>query len=339
MIKSLLFTILVGLSGLLLVTGVGCSKKPAGPTLWIYTSSYNHAVQKYKEDLAKIFPNVEFKWYLAGSETVAAKVNSELLSGKTQADLIMTSDLFWFEDLKNKKALLAYNSPAATKVSSAYKDSANYWAVNRIPIMVIAYHSDVYSEVDAPKGYADLTLPRFKDKVAMGSPLESGTTFTTVAMIARSKLGWEYFEKLRANGTISAGGNSAVMSRIETKERPVGIVLLENVLAAHRKNPKIKLVYPIEGVVAVPSPVAITATSPHPELAKQVYDYFFSQASQEIIRQGDVHSVFPEFAAPNGALPYSQFMDKAMPWNDTILHEVLASRDQIKKRFSKLMLE
>lgn len=334
MIKSFTVVILVAL-----FASVGCTKKPTTPTLWIYTSSYNHVVQKYKEDLAKLFPNVEFKWYTAGSENVAAKVNGELLSGKTQADLIMTSDLFWYEDLKNKKALLAYESPIAAKVPPVYKDSANFWAVNRVPIMVIAYHSDVYSEAEAPRGFADLALPRFKDKVAMGSPLESGTTFTTVAMLSRSKLGWEYFDKLRTNGAISAGGNSAVMSRIETKERPVGIVLLENVLAARRKNPKIKLVYPVEGVITIPSPVAITATTKHPELAKQVYDYFFGPASQELIRQGDVHSIFADFAAPEGALPQGEFMGKAMPWNEKILHEVLESREDIKQKFIKAMLE
>src|SRR5207253_1444548 len=119
-------------------------------------------------------------------------------------------------------------------------DTEHFWAVSRLPVMVIGYNTDIYKEAEAPKSFADLVLPKFKNKIAMGSPLESGTTFTTVALLSE-KLGWDYFSKLRANGALSAGGNSAVLSRIETKERPVGIILLENLLAARRKNPKIAI--------------------------------------------------------------------------------------------------
>lgn len=316
----------------------GCTKKSSGPSLWIYTSAYNHVVQVYKADLEKRFPNVEFKFYQSGSENVAAKVNSELLSGKTQADLILTSDPFWYEDLKHKKVLMPYASPLAQGVPAAYKDPENHWVTSRVPLMVIAYNSDAISDADAPRGFADLTLPKFKDKVAMGSPLESGTTFTTVAMLSK-KLGWDYFDKLRANGAISAGGNSAVMGRIETKERPVGIVLLENVIQVQRKNPKIKTVYPNEGVVPIPSPVAIVSTTAHPELAKQVYDYFFSKEGQEVMRKGDVHSIFNDFQTPDGARPLAEFMSKSMQWEWKLIQEIREEREKIKERFSKVMLE
>lgn len=327
---------------LLVLTGVlaftGCTKKTSGPSLWIYTSAYNHVVQMYKADLEKRFPNVQFNFYQSGSENVAAKVNSELLSGKTQADLILTSDPFWYEDLKQKKVLMPYASPLAKGVPAAYKDPENHWVTSRVPIMVIAYNSDAISEAEAPRGFADLALPKFKDKVAMGSPLESGTTFTTVAMLSK-KLGWDYFDKLSVNGAISAGGNSAVMSRIETKERPVGIVLLENVIQVQRKNPKIKAVYPSEGVVPIPSPVAIVASTTQPELAKQVYDYFFSKDGQEVMRKGDVHSIFNDFQTPDGARPLSEFMSKAMQWDTKLIQDIRAEREQIKERFSKAMLE
>ena len=66
-------------------------------------------VQDLNVRLTKSFPDVEFKWYQSGSENVAAKVNSEVLSGQSQADLILTSDSFWYEELKTKGKLLAYD--------------------------------------------------------------------------------------------------------------------------------------------------------------------------------------------------------------------------------------
>lgn len=332
-VRLFLFT---ALSATLLLAG--CTKKPSGPSLWIYTSTYNHVVQAYRADLEKEFPNVQFNFYQAGSENVATKVNSELLSGQTQADLIATSDAFWYEDLKQKGVLLAYDSPATKSVPAAYKDPEKHWVTSRLPMMVIAYNSDAFSEAEAPKSFADLTQPRFKDKIAMGSPLESGTVFSTVAMLSR-KLGWDYFAKLRANGALAAGGNSAVMGRIESKERPVGIVLLENVIQTQRRNPKIKAVYPAEGVIPIPSPVAIFASTKQPELAKQVYDYFFSKEGMEVMRKGDVHSVLSDFPPPEGAKPLGEFVDKAMNWNYELIKQVRAEREVIKEKFSKVMLE
>ncbi len=330
---KILLAIVVGA----LMFTVGCTKK-SGPTLWIYTSIYPHVVEDMKVKVAAKFPGVDIKWYQGGSENVAAKVNSELLSGKTQADLIISSDLFWYEDLRAKNQFLAYDSPMAAKVPPQFKDPGHFWSASRVPVMVVAYNSDVYSAADAPKSFADLALPKFKEKVAMPSPLESGTAFTAVALISR-KLGWDYFARLRANGAIAAGGNSAVMARIESKERPVGMVLLENVLTTRKRNPKIVAVYPTEGAVTIPSPIAITASTAQPELAKQVYDYFFSKEAQEALTKGDMYSIFTEIAPPQGAEPWMKVLAASMPWDLKLIAEVRAQRDQIKQQFSKLMLE
>jgi iron(III) transport system substrate-binding protein len=318
--------------------GAGCTKSSDKPQLWVYTSLYNHVVQDFKDRLAAKLPGVQINWYQAGSENVAAKLNAEFLAGKPQADLVLTSDLFWYEDLKARGALLAYDSPGAAKVAAQFKDPEHFWATSRVPVMVVAYNTDAFTDAEAPKSFADLTAPRFKDKVAMPSPLESGTAFTAVALLSR-KLGWDYFAKLRANGALAAGGNSAVMARLESKERPVGVILLENVISTRRKNPKIKAVYPIEGVVSIPSPIAILKTTKHPELAKQVYDYFFTTEGQQSIVKGDMHSIFTEVAPPEGAKPWSEIMGIALPWNMKVIAEVRAERDAIKQRFSRVMLE
>lgn len=325
---------------LALLALTSCTKKPETKTFWIYTSLYNNVIQDLQPKLEKKFPGVEFKFYQSGSENVAARVNTELLGGKTQADLVMTSDPYWYEELKVAGKLLQYASPAAEKLPSNLKDPENYYATVRMPVMVLAYHSDAYSEADAPKGFADLAQPKYKDKIAMPNPLESGTAFTTVSILSRHPaLGWDYFSKLRENNAISAGGNSAVMARVESKERPVGIVLLENVLATRKKNPKIVPVYPVEGAVLIPSPVAILASTPHPELAKQVYDFMFSKEGQESVVKGDMYGVTSDAPQPEGARTYTQVLESAMPWSPVVLKDVFTRRAEIKQQFSKLMLE
>lgn len=317
----------------------GCTKKSEGPTLWIYTSLYNHVVQDLDLKLKNKFPGVTFRWYQSGSENVAAKVNAEILAGRPQADLILTSDPFWYEDLKAQKKLMSYRPAQSEGVPSNLKDPDGYYTTARVPLMVIAYHSDVFDASRAPKGYVDLLDSRFKNQISMGNPLESGTVFTSVALLSQ-KLGWDYFSKLRAQGIVAAGGNSTVVSRIETKERPVGIALLENVLATQRRNPKIQFVIPVEGAILIPSPVGILASTPFPKVAQEVADFLFSKEGQDsIIQKGDMHSPLPGMASPQGAPVWEFVQAHSMTWNPQILAAVYKERTGIKKQFSAKVLE
>src|SRR5690606_14548239 len=92
----------------------------------------------------------------------------------------------------------------------------------------------------------------YKGKIQMGSPLESGSMFSTVAHLSDT-YGWKYFEKLRDNKISANGGNSTVIQKVESGEKKIGIVLLENALAAKKRKSPIEIIYPKDGVVAIPS--------------------------------------------------------------------------------------
>jgi iron(III) transport system substrate-binding protein len=258
------------------------------PTLWVYTSLYKEVVAEMKPAVDRAFPEVDVRWYQGGSENVAARVNTELFAGRTQADLILTSDPFWYLELKKNGKLAAYDSPAVREVSNDLKDPDHAFATVRIPAMVLAYNSDALSAPQAPASWEAFRSgeARWKDRLSMGSPLESGTSFTAVALLSK-KFGWEYFATLRRLDIIAAGGNSSVINRMETRERPIGVVLLENVLKARKKGSPIQPVYPEDGVIPVPSPIAITADSREPERARRLYDWFFTDEAQKaIVRAG-----------------------------------------------------
>lgn len=331
---------LVGILLVAIALATGCTSKPKN-TVWIYTSLYNNVVQDLDAKLKAHFPDVSFQWYQSGSENVAAKVNSEWLAGKTQADLLLTSDPFWYEELKKQGKLFKHLPPESAHVPAAFVDPDGYYAGVRMPIMVIGYNSEAVPADQAPHSFEDLTKTYFKNKIAMGSPLESGTSFTTAAMLAQHK-GWEYFKKLRENGLLCSGGNSAVMGRMETKERPVGIILYENLLAEEQKNPqlaeKIHAVIPSDGAVLIPSPVAITASTKNPELSKQVYDYLFSQDAQASIVKGNMHGL-SSLAPPLPKAPeLSAILKQAYPWTAKWVADTFEKRAEIKKKFSEIVL-
>jgi len=311
-------------------------------TLWgrsddefvIYTSIYQRVIDRMKPHLEEEFPGVEFEWRRMGSEQLAVKLGVELETGGTRCDLLMTSDPFFYAQLADASYLLEYLSPAAAGVPAALKDTNHAWATVRVPLMVLAVNHERLAKADHPCAFKDLMEARFRGKVAMGDPLKSGTTFTTVAALVK-QYGWRYFEALRRNDVQSAGGNSTVTNKLETGERPVGIVLLENLLPALARGAPITVIYPADGAVPVPSPVAILAGSDQPALARKVYDFLFSAAIQEAIVSGFMYSPVPGRAPPEGARPWDELA--LFEWNAAFVAWVKAERKTIKSRFRSIM--
>ena len=91
---------------LLTIFLVSCQgKSSASREIWIYTSLYKDTIAKLLPMLKKEFPEVDFKFYQAGSEEIAAKVNAEILTNNLKADVLISSDRFWYEELADNKAL------------------------------------------------------------------------------------------------------------------------------------------------------------------------------------------------------------------------------------------
>ncbi len=328
---KLFSAVVLGLASLVLATG--CNNKKE---LWIYTSLYKEVIAEMEPLLKAAIPEAEIKWFQGGSENVAGKVNAELAGGKTKADLILTSDPFWYQELKQSGKLLAYDSAATKDVPSELKDPDHAFVTVRIPLMVMAYHSESLQPDQLPKSWKDLTLPRFNKKLSMGSPLESGTSFTAVALLSRL-LGWDYFKDLRKQDLVAAGGNSSVITRIETREKILGVVLLENILKAQAKGSPVKAIYPEDGSIPVPSPIAIMKSTQNPEVAKKIVDWFFSEAAQRAIVKGGMYSPLDKIESPVNAKPWAEVKRQMLPWNSKILAELFSSRDQIKTQFSEII--
>jgi len=306
--------------------------------VWIYASIYKEVITSFDEALKEEFPDVKIQWYQSGSENVAARVNSELSSGSSRADLVMTSDPFWFEELKDSHHLLSYRSPLADQLDSRYQDPDGMYVISRIPVGVIAYRKNSIASDQAPRSWDDLLLSIYKGKISMPSPLESGTALTFISQLSRAK-DWNFFERLKKNSLLSAGGNSAVMKRIETNETPIGIVLLENALEAKKRGAPIEIVYPVEGVILVPSPMAILATTKRPELTKKIYDFFLTEKAQRIFLSAQVYSPILKNEAPEGALSFQQIQNTVFQWDPEVLKTLSAHKQKTKLKFTQMFLQ
>ncbi len=315
-----------------------CFENDKKQEVWIYTSLYKDTIAEITPKLEKAFPHLKIHWFQAGSEDIATKINTELMAGEAKADLLISSERFWYQELHDNGKLHSFKPLAYDQFLDDIKNPALTFHVASIPAMIIAYNSEAIEEKNAPKSFQDLLADKYKGLVTGGSPLSSGTSFTTMAAL-QSKFGWEYFKKLKSNNALLEGGNSAVMRRIQNKERPIGWVLLENVLRFQHDDPRIKVIYPSDGVITQFNTLAILKkSSPRTEVEK-VANWIFSNDGQEAMIKSYMYSPLKDFKAPSGAPSFSEIKSSVFPWTIDLIKEITLTRNELKDQFSAIMFK
>ncbi|MFT3837612.1 MAG: ABC transporter substrate-binding protein [Myxococcaceae bacterium] len=310
-------------------SGADCSK-PSGD-VWIYTSMYREVVDRFDPLLKQRLPQVNVHWFQAGTEKVLARLEAELQAGGTQADVLLVSNPFLYRRLKDEGRLQPYVPPGALRAPRSLVDDDGAYAPVRLSTMVMVKRAGA----TAPDSFAGLVDPRFKDKVALGDPLSSGTAFTWSVFLKQSD-GVEVFQRLRDNGARLAGGNAAVLQKIEGGEADVGVLLLENALAAQAKGSKVEVVWPKDGAVVIPGDAAIFKTTRNLQGAQAVIDELFSDEGQRLIVGGDMHAVDPRLPGPGTEPALDELMKRSRPWSPALEKEGVEQAETLKTEIQKV---
>jgi iron(III) transport system substrate-binding protein len=200
----------------------------------------------------------------------------------------------------------------------------------RVSTMVIVTRKEV---TDAPSSFKELTDPKWRGEVVLGDPLTSGTAFTW-AVFMEQAYGADYFAQLRKNEARIAGGNAAVLQKLEGGEAKVGVLLLENALIARGKGSPIEIHWPADGAVTIPGYAGILKTTRHARAAQAVLDVLLSARGQAVIVEGDMHAADPRLAGPRGEPGLDAVIAKARPWDEAMLTRGNSDGARVKQSFS-----
>lgn len=304
--------------------------------LMVYTSIYPDIIDNMcKPNVAKAFPEMKVNWFQGGTEKVVTKITGEIKAKKIGADVLMVADPSYYLKLEDQKLLLPYKSKEEKNLIND-KDAEGAWYAVRVCNMIIAYNADKLKAEDAPKNWTDLADPKWKGKIAMPNPMLSGTAYVAVGALA-DKYGWEYFDKLKANGLRVEEGNSAIQNKLLTGEYAAAMILEENILKlANTKKEPLKVIYPKDGVVQVPSPIAIFNTTKNPEGAKALVDWWLSKEGQQAVVKGWMHSVRGDVKEPIGSVPTKGLTDGKIKvdWR-----KLADNNAKIKEEFRKRVMD
>lgn len=312
---------------------VGGEGPPQGKVT-IYTSMYREVIDAVDPQIEAALPGIQVEWLQAGSEKIATRLDAELEAGATPCDLVLTSDPLWYERLARAGHLLPYASLRALALDRRFVRADGAYVTSRLSTMVIAYDTRKVAADEAPRSFAALFGPTWRGRVTSADPLGSGTTYTSLALLLDHHP--ELLAQLRAAQVVASGGNSSAITRLESGEQVVAMVLLENVLEAQARGASIGLVVPEDGVVVVPGPIALLRLGPNHAAAQRVYDQLLSPEVQAELVKGRLHSPYETSPAPPGAPPLSVLLASPYQVTPTFLDRALLGAEGLRAALSDL---
>jgi iron(III) transport system substrate-binding protein len=326
--KFLLFT---GLAlGVILQTPglVSGQAKPKGRVL-LYTSVPQQLATQFVDAFMKKRPEVQVEIFRSGSTEIGAKLAAEREVGGIRADLLWLADAPIYYELRGRGELLPYISPEARNIPADLRDPKGFFTAARLINMLIAVNKEVVPLKDAPKSWKE--FPDFGKKAVMGNPLYSGSNFVTVATFVK-KDGWGWFERARARGVAVVRGNSEAANALASKEFGMAMTLDYIVSGLIKKGAPLVNIWPAEGVVSVPSPIAILKGTKNPDASKAFVDYVLSKEGQAFLVKQEVIPVREDVEPPRGQPPASQIKFLPIPYEWAAENGAM-----LRERFEKIM--
>ena len=300
--------------------------------LYLYTSMKESMVGHLKTAFNKKHPEVKFDYQSAGAGKLMAKIAAERESGKVMADLLWTSEVPDFYQLKAAGALLPYLPAESKSLINPLPDYDGSFTAVRLGVLGIAYNTKRIKE--APKSWDDLKKPEYKGAFGIANPALSGTAYMSVALLAK-QFGWTYFEALRANGAKMGKGSGQVIDDTSSGDLYGSLAVDYITLDKVEKGATIALAFPPEMLV-LPSPIAIMKNTPNAGAAKKFVDFVLSKEGQTIIANEGTLPVRSDVKVPEKfKLPQ---VDEAMKRAIKIDYaKIMAEKEPTVKKFADIM--
>ena len=280
------------------------SQNADGNKLLIYTSMKESLIGGIVDGFKQKYPDIDVDYQSAGAGKIMAKLAAERQSGHIMADIIWTSEVPDFYQMKNEGLLEKYQPAAFDELLNPFDDYDGSFTAARLGTLGIVINT---TKVDTPPAtWEDIANnPIYKNAFGIADPALSGTAYMSVALLEK-QFGWEYLERLQANGTVKSRGSGRVID--DTAAGTLNACLGVDYITASKidKGAPLKMVYPKE-LLMVPSPIAIFKDSEHLDAAKKFVNYVMTKEAQQKVADAgtvpirkDVKMPDPELALNTG---------------------------------------
>lgn len=284
---------------------------------------------------------VEIDLQSMGTGEVLSKLEAE--KANPQAD-VMFGGMNLGVWTNNKDLFQAYTAKGDDKLPEGYQNKTGFFTNYLLSGSNLLVNTDLEKELGLNiQSYADLLDPKLKGQIAMGDATSSSSAFaqlTNMLLVMGDGTyfddqGWDFVDKFIANldGKV-LGSSSAVYKNTYEGEFVVGVTYEDPSVALITDGAtNLRVVYPTEGAVWLPSASAIVAGAQNLENAQRFLDFLISEEGQKAVASLTNRPVNIDIPNTNpNMIPFSEI---ELAFED--IEYVAENRPALQEKFAELV--
>jgi iron(III) transport system substrate-binding protein len=302
--------------------------KKEGDKLNLYASLSQNSIDVILPAFQKRFPGITVDHFDATGDKLIARIVAEGRGGRVIADAF-GGGLSYIAQMAEQKLL----QPLAIPETAAYPAQlkSDFWLATDTQFFVIGWNTSLVKKGEEPKGFEDLTNPKWK-----GALMGESRDFQVLLGLAKGKYKSEekaidLVKRIAVNQAEFHRGHSQLIELLVAGQRPVCFTCY-----AHHFPPRVKKGAPIqpllvEGVGEIGGSVGIVKGAPHPNTALLWARWVGSEEGQRVYAQAGETPAHPQVEPTEKVRPAAAYMlgqdeVKEFPKYDKLWKEIFQIR-------------
>ncbi|MGL6075861.1 MAG: ABC transporter substrate-binding protein [Fimbriiglobus sp.] len=273
---------------------VGCTKSSERVVV------YSAQDQEYAERIfEKLKPRLKLeiapKFDTEANKSVSLVAELQAEANQPRADVHWNNEILGTIRLARAGVYEEYTSPESKLYPPSSWNPKFQMFAERARVLIV--NTNLIAEADRPSSIFDLTLPKFRGRVAMAKP-QFGTTATHAAClfeILGEDAAKAFFDGLHTNQVQLLAGNKAVAVSVGKGDVAVGMTDSDDAMIEILAGKPVVMIlpdavpnakHPRLGTVYLPNTVAIIAKCPNPDGARRVMNLLLTAETETALSQG-----------------------------------------------------
>ena len=248
--------------------------------LLVYSPHGKEMLQAYEEAFEAENPTVDVQWIDLGSQAAYDRVRAERQN--PQASVWWGAPQTLFMQAADEGLLQPFTPSWAEAVPDDAKDAEGRWYGTYLTPEGLLFNTEAVAEGEVPDDWDVLLDPRWRGRILIRSPLESGTMRTLWgAMILRQPTvedGYRWLARLDQNTKGYAADPTQLYLRVARGEADLTMWNLPDTYLQAQTYP-FGFRAPEAGTPVLVDGIAIPAGAPQPELARAFVEFVTSEAA------------------------------------------------------------
>ena len=303
-----------------------CGGGDGREVLTVYSPHGRDMLQAFEKRYEALHPDVDVQTVDMGSQEVLDRLRSE--RANPQADVWWGAPATTFEEAA-RDSLLARHVPGwAGTLPADAKDPEGFWHGTYLTPEVIAFNTQAVPLAEVPKDWDDVLDPKWKDRVVIRNPMESGTMRTIFGMIVYRGIragqdtaaGWAWLRRLDGQTREYVLNPTILYQKLARQEGVVTLWDQPDIDALKAKGTyPIDYVIPTSGTPLLVDAVAVVRGAKNAERAREFVEWIGGEAVIPAARE--FFRIPARSDVPSDSLPESlrrtrdQIVPEPMDWN------------------------